>query len=275
MRQVLHSLTGLNARSLEAALDQGLLTPVFQPVVRLSTGQVVAVEALARLVDPEDGRLRTPAEFIEVAEESGLVRRIDRLMLELSAPVVVHARELLAGEPFSLGVNLSVASLTEDLPAAVADICRRAGLPANALVLELTETSLSLPGNGHGAILHALHDWGCNVTMDDFGTGFSSLSHLARFPVDGLKIDRSFTALIGTTGRGSDVAAALVGLGKALGAHVVAEGIETRTQLAALRAAGCPFGQGYLFARPLTAATLFEQLERGHHLMPLPRPRLA
>lgn len=275
MRRSLQTLPDPDAEWLEAALDQGLLTPLFQPVVRLDTGQIVAVEALARLRDPRTGQLHPPSTFIPVAEATGLVPRIDLTMLELSAPLAVRARAMVAGQPFSLGINLSAASLSPDLPGVVAAVCANAGLPANALILELTETSLSLPGRGHGAILQALHDWGCNVTMDDFGTGFSSFTHLARFPVDGIKIDRSFTALIGTGGRGGTVATALVCLGKALGAHVVAEGIETAAQLAALRAAGCPFGQGYLFARPMTEHALLDLLQRGNRVIPVPRPRSA
>jgi EAL domain-containing protein (putative c-di-GMP-specific phosphodiesterase class I) len=167
-------------------------------------------------------------------------------------------------------VNLSVAGLDDTLPAYVADIALHAGVPADAIVVEVTETVLSNRGEGHSAVLRALSELGCNVTMDDFGTGYSSLSHLKRFPVDGIKIDREFIWDLDGEARAARIAGAVVRLGQDLGVHVVAEGIETMSQLQALRALGCPFGQGYLFARPLSADDLTAFLGRGIDV-PLPR----
>lgn len=271
MSRVLRASSSWDARALRAALDARGLTALYQPVVDLRSGHVVAVEALARLRDPGTGHLRAPSEFIALAEQSGQVSRIDREMLVQAALMAVRVRAVMPGRPFSCAVNLSVASLALDLPAYVREVCARAGLPSNALILEVTETTLSEPGRRHGQVLQELHDFGCNVTMDDFGTGFSSLSHLVRFPVDGLKIDRVFVDLLGRDERGAGVAAALVALGASLGAHVVAEGIETPDQLRALRTAGCPFGQGYLFARPLTATALMDMLTKQTTLVPPPR----
>jgi EAL domain-containing protein (putative c-di-GMP-specific phosphodiesterase class I) len=257
---------------LDAALDAGLLTVAYQPVVSLATGEVVAAEALVRLHDPDTGQLRTPDSFIPLAEATGRIARIDRMVLELAAPLAVQWRAAMPGRPFSLGVNVSVAGLSDPtLPAFIETVCGNAGLPCNALVLEVTETVLSCTGAGHEAVLNDIHALGCNVTMDDFGTGYSSLSHLTRFPVDGIKIDRQFVWEIGCGGRGAMVATALVRLGRDLGMHVVAEGVETPRQLQVLRDAGCPFAQGYLFSRPLPPAELADFLRTNASDVPQPR----
>jgi EAL domain-containing protein (putative c-di-GMP-specific phosphodiesterase class I) len=259
------------ASDLDAALDAGLLTVAYQPVISLETGDVVAVEALARLRDPESGLLLAPDTFIPLAEQTGRIGRVDRMVLEQSAPLAVGWRTLQGNRPFSLGVNVSVAGLSEDgLVDFIADTCYAAGLPYDALIIEITETVLSSEDD-HERVLRAIDALGCNVTMDDFGTGYSSLSHLARFPISGIKIDRRFVADLGTRGLGGLVALALVRLGADLGLHVVAEGIETREQLAALRFAGCRFAQGSLISRPVPAAELTALLRSGRPAVPLPR----
>jgi EAL domain-containing protein (putative c-di-GMP-specific phosphodiesterase class I) len=265
----------LRVADLDAALDAGLLTTRYQPVIDLATGRVVAAEALARLRDPSGGRLRTPDAFIPLAEQSGRIGRIDRLVLAAAVRFAVRCRAVLPQQPFSVGVNLSAAGLHPELPAYVEQLCAGAGLPRNALVLELTETVLSDADAEHEQVLRQLHNLGCNVTMDDFGTGYSSLSHLVRFPVDGIKIDREFVWEIDSGGRGAVVARALVALGADLGVHVVAEGVETPAQLAELIDAGCPFAQGYLFSPPLPADELLDFLRRGPLALPgaLPQPR--
>jgi EAL domain-containing protein (putative c-di-GMP-specific phosphodiesterase class I) len=255
---------------LDAALDAGLLTVAFQPVLSLRTGAVVAAESLVRLRTP-DGGLIPPDQFIPLAEATGRVSRIDRMVLADAVPRAVAWRALLGPRPFSVGVNVSVAGLSEPgLADFVRTTCADAGLPCNALVIEVTETVLSELGTSDADVLRAVDDLGCNVTMDDFGTGYSSLDHLARFPVDGIKIDRRFVWQIGAAGRAGLVPAALVRLGADLGVHVVAEGIETPEQLAALQAADCPFGQGYLFSRPLPPDELTAYLSASGGV-PLPR----
>lgn len=257
------------------ALDAGLLTVVYQPVISLKTGAVVAAESLVRLRDPDGGPLHTPDAFLPLAEATGRIGRIDRMVLARAVPLAVEWRALMGSRPFSIGVNLSVAGLSEPgLVEHVRRTCDDAGLPFNALVVELTETVLSAPGNDHARVLRDVDDLGCNVTMDDFGTGYSSLEHLSRFPVDGIKVDRRFVWDIGRPGRSGLVPAALVRLGLDLGLHVVAEGVETHAQLTALREAGCPFAQGYLFSRPLPPEELtrFLRTWRG---VPLPREELT
>jgi EAL domain-containing protein (putative c-di-GMP-specific phosphodiesterase class I) len=257
---------------LDAALDAGLLTVAYQPVVSLLSGEVVAAEALARLRDPSSGQLHAPDMFIPLAEESRRIARIDRMVLSEAVPLAVQWRALIGPRPFSVGVNLSIGGLAESgLPEYVRTTCDRAGLPCDALVLEITETMLSAAGSGHEDVLLALGALGCNVTMDDFGTGYSSLSHLASFPIDGIKVDRRFIWAIGTAGRAGLVASALVRLGLDLGLNVVAEGVETPEQLAALQQAGCPSAQGYLFCKPLPAEELTAFLLDSRRGVPLPR----
>jgi EAL domain-containing protein (putative c-di-GMP-specific phosphodiesterase class I) len=272
VRAALLPVAPRTASDLDAALDAGLLTVAYQPVVSLATGEVVAAEALARLHDPATGQLLAPDAFVPLAERTGRIARIDRMVLAEAVPEAVRWRALLGARPFSIGVNLSVAGLSHPgLADHVRRICDRAGLPCDALVIEVTETALSVAGDGHDGVLRAVHDLGCNVTMDDFGTGYSSLSHLARFPIDGIKIDRRFVWDIGTSGRGGLVPGALVRLGRDLGLHVVAEGVETPQQLAALQDAGCPFAQGFLISRPLTAEALTAFLLASRRGVPLPR----
>ena len=259
------------AYELDALLDAGLLTVAYQPVVSVTTGEVVAAEALARMRDPETGLLIAPDEFIPLAERTGRVARIDRMVLQQSAPHAARWRVLLGSRPFSIGVNFSVAGLSDDgLVDTIAATCDAAGLPYDALVVEVTETVLSATGQ-HEEVLRAIDALGCNVTMDDFGTGYSSLSHLTRFPISGIKIDRRFVADLGTGGVGGLVALALVRLGKDLGLHVVAEGVETAEQLSSLEITGCPFAQGYLISRPVPADDLTAFLVASRHRVPLPR----
>jgi EAL domain-containing protein (putative c-di-GMP-specific phosphodiesterase class I) len=241
------------AYELDAALDAGLLTVAYQPVVSVRTGEVVAAEALARLQDPETGALLAPDAFIPLAEQTGRIGRIDRLVLKQAVTHAVRWRSLLGPRPFSIGVNVSVGGLSED-----------------GLVDHIAETVLSAEED-HETVLRAIDDLGCNVTMDDFGTGYSSLSHLTRFPISGIKIDRRFVADLGTRGLGGLVALALVRLGADLGLHVVAEGVETAEQLAALEFAGCPFAQGYLISRPIPAEELTAFLVSTRRGVPLPR----
>ena len=260
------------ASELDAALDAGLLTVAYQPVIDLHTGNVVAAESLARLHDPESGMLLPPAAFIPLAESTGLIRRIDMMVLEMALPQAAAWRALRPGAPFSIGINLSVPDLGPELPGLVASMAARHGVPTDAIVVELTETVLSSSGVGHGSVLAGLSALGCNVTMDDFGTGYSSLSHLRRFPVSGIKIDREFVWDLDGDVRLSRIARSLIRFGLDLGIHVVAEGVETAAQLQALRDVGCPFAQGYLFARPLPADELTTLLTQT---VSVPLPRVA
>lgn len=257
----------LSAAALTAALDAGGLTVVYQPVVDLRTGFVVAAEALARLRLPGSDVLLPPSAFLATAERHGLIGRLDTQVAEAAIHQAAQWRTATGERPFSIGINLSVADLDDaSLPLRLQSLCGDAGLPTDCLVVEVTETLLSVEGRGHEDVLRSLAALDVNVTMDDFGTGFSSLTHLKRFPVKGIKIDRSFTWDLDTD---PALTLALVRFGRDLGLHVVAEGVETESQLQALCQAGCPFVQGYLFSAPLPAAELGAMLDRR---FVLPRP---
>jgi EAL domain-containing protein (putative c-di-GMP-specific phosphodiesterase class I) len=202
------------------------------------------------------------------------------MVAETAVRQAVQWREIVGDRPFSIGINVSVADLDDAaLPFRIQALCADAGLPMDALVIEVTETLLSVEGRGHEDVLRSLASLGVNVTMDDFGTGFSSLSYLKRFPVKGIKIDRSFTWDLDTD---PALTLALVRFGRDLGMHVVAEGVETQSQLQALCQADCAFAQGYLFSPPVPAAELTAMLDRRFVLprpvpvpLPLPRPAAA
>ena len=237
----------------------------YQPVVDLRTGQVVALEALARFEDELTGAWLPPAAFLPELERTGEVVALDRLVAQRSVAHLARWRAAHPGRPLSVGVNLSVRDLDDpSLPVWVAALCEAYAVPPDALVLEVTETLPSEEGRGHERVLDALVALGCNVTLDDFGTGYSSLSYLQRFPVRGIKVDRSFTARLGTDGRGDRVVRGLVELALTLGVHVVAEGVETPAQLRALQELGCPFGQGYLFSPAVPAVDVPPLLDQAY-----------
>jgi EAL domain-containing protein (putative c-di-GMP-specific phosphodiesterase class I) len=247
----------LTATELERALDRGDLVAVYQPCYDLRTGALVAVEALARIRDPLSGELRGPASFIETAEASGLVGRLDRTMMEQAFDRLAAWRDEPGSEGLCVAINVSPADLDDPhLADRIAGAAERAGIPLDAVIVELTETLLSDAERGHDRVLAAISDLGCNVTLDDFGTGNASFAYLLRFRVDGIKIDRSFVQLLGSGGTTENVAESLVRFCLSLGVHVVAEGIEEPSQVEALRRLGCPFGQGFLMGRPATADDL-------------------
>ncbi len=237
------------AAALERALSLGQLRLAFQPIVDLSSGAVVAHEALLRW-DRPGGGASGPADFIPVAEESTLI-------LEIGAWTLMHAcRECVrASGPGEDGpgiwVNLSSRQLAQpDLPAVVAHALSSSGLPARRLRLELTEGVLqAAPKLGHRNLAD-LQTLGVGVALDDFGTGYSSLGRLRATPVDAVKIDRSFVAGLGNGG--TAIVAAIISLAAALGLEAVAEGVENEAQAALLRTLGCPLAQGYLFGAPAT-----------------------
>jgi EAL domain-containing protein (putative c-di-GMP-specific phosphodiesterase class I) len=225
-------------------------------VIDTRTGLVVAVEALARLRRPGGGTLLMPAQFLPLAERTGRVRQIDRLVAAAAIADVACWRRELPGTPMSVAVNVSVDHLDDrSLCSELVKQCDEQGLPADALIVEVTESLQSVTGRGHEHAVQRLRDAGFNVTLDDFGTGFSALSYLLRFPVAGIKIDRSFTAALDSV-RGQRLVLSVIDLGRSLGLHVVAEGVETPEQLHWLTEHGCAFAQGYLLSRPVPAAEL-------------------
>ena len=257
----LEAVRSVTRAELEQALTEHRVVPVYQPCFDLRTGAVVAVECLARIRDTETGYLLPPAAFVPAAETYGLVSRVDAAIAEQAITQVAAWRARYPGQGLCLAINVSVAALDNPrLPDDLMLVATAAGLPFDALVIEVTETILSRAGRGHEAVLARLSAAGCNVTLDDFGTGNSSFAYLQRFQVQGLKIDRSFVRALGTGDRPERTVERFVQFCLDLDVHVVAEGIENDSQLEILKRLGCPFGQGFLLSPPLTVEALEELL---------------
>jgi EAL domain-containing protein (putative c-di-GMP-specific phosphodiesterase class I) len=243
---------------LQHALDLDQLELHYQPVVRLDGGYIVGVEALLRWQHPQRG-LIPPDHFIPVAEETGLIVPVGRWVLETACRegVLLHER-FPREEPLTISVNLSVRQLqSETLVSDVRAALERSGLPPSSLVLEITESLMLVDADYALSQLYALKGLGIRLAMDDFGTGYSSLSYLSRFPVDILKMDRSFVG----SEENAALTSAIIALGTSLALDVVAEGIELPEQANSLQTLGCEIGQGFLFAKPMTPAALAEFLE--------------
>jgi diguanylate cyclase (GGDEF)-like protein/PAS domain S-box-containing protein len=238
---------------LRRAVDGGELRVHYQPIVELPGARPVGVEALVRWQHPERGLL-APGEFIGVAEESGLIWDVGLFVLRESTRQVAEWQRPL-GMPLRLSVNVSGRQIAKpSFPSQVSDIARAAELAPGTLALEITESVLLEEATAPMTVLGDLRDRGLRVVLDDFGTGYSSLSYLQRFPLDGLKIDRSFVANLGSgAGDGAAIVDAVARMAKSLGLEVVAEGIETDGQAALVASLGCSLGQGYLFAAPMPA----------------------
>ena len=244
---------------LRAALTRGEFRLLYQPIVALESGEVVGTEALARWQHPLRG-LVSPADFIPLAEETGLIIPLGRWVVNEACREAARVRAQ-AGRAVTMTVNVSARQLYD--PALVDDVraaLDETGIDPHELVLELTESVMIDRPELARERFAALKALGVRLAIDDFGTGYSALSYLQRFPIDVLKIDRSFVDGLRGGGAQAALARTIVALGEALSLRTVAEGIETPEQCAALRAVGCPFGQGYLFSRPLTAEALAEFL---------------
>jgi diguanylate cyclase (GGDEF)-like protein/PAS domain S-box-containing protein len=242
---------------LQHALTLDQLELHYQPVVRLAGRDILGVEALVRWNHPTRGTI-PPIQFIPVAEETGLIIPMGRWILETACREGVRLHELFARpEPLTMSVNLSVRQLqSETLVGDVRNALAVSGLPASALVLEITESLMLSDTDFAMQQLHELKALGIRLAMDDFGTGYSSLSYLSRFPVDILKMDRSFVG----SADNEALTSAIIALGSSLSLEVVAEGIELPEQANSLEELGCELGQGYLFAKPMSSAALVEFL---------------
>jgi diguanylate cyclase (GGDEF)-like protein/PAS domain S-box-containing protein len=252
---------------LRDAIERGELTLHYQPEIDLTTRRVVGVEALVRWESPRRG-LVSPGEFIPVAEATGLIMPLGELVLgKACSQTAEWRREGLVPDSFVTWVNLSGRQLSAG---GVSGVVRRAldqaGLPASFLGLEVTETAIvpeGPAGDRARAELQELHEQGVRIAIDDFGTGFSSLGQLRRFPIDVIKVDRSFVQGIEHDARDAAITANLVTLAHALGLVAIAEGIESNGQLASVRELGCDLAQGFLFARPVPAAEVGKVLSDG------------
>jgi diguanylate cyclase (GGDEF)-like protein/PAS domain S-box-containing protein len=242
---------------LRRAIESHELRPHYQPIVDLTTGETVSLEALARWQHPDRGVL-SAAEFIPLAEETGLVSEISRLVLETACADLRAWRD--AGEvtaTLSMSVNLGARQLSGDaLIAQVAAALDTYDLEPSCLILEITESAMMVDTAAAMETLSRLRALGVKIALDDFGTGYSSLSYLQRFPVDILKIDKSFVDGLDSTPELSALPQAIIALAKTLGLTSIAEGIEREAQRAHLCELGCHLGQGYLFAAPVPAEAI-------------------
>lgn len=240
---------------LRSASTNGELVLEYQPVINLVTGSIEGVEALVRWLHPTQGTLQ-PASFIEIAEETGAISGVGNFVIREACSQL--GRWIADGDvssTFTVSVNVSARQFeASDLIEVVRQALSLSGLVPSQLVLEITEGTLMEPASIDA--LRELHDLGVQVAIDDFGTGYSSLYYLKRFPVDIVKIDRSFVDGLGHDPDDEAIVSAVLGLGHALGLLVVAEGVENETQMQALSALGCDSAQGFLISRPLPASAI-------------------
>jgi diguanylate cyclase (GGDEF)-like protein len=246
---------------LHHAIGRGELVLHYQPIVDLRQGHAIGAEALLRWNHPTRGLL-LPGEFLHLAEETGLILRIGEWVLETACRQAVawqaaRREHGTAVAGFFVSVNLSPRQLTNpSLASDVERVLRAERLDPALLSFEITEQSLLYDSASAVRALEAVHDLGVRVSVDDFGTGFSSLAHLKRIPIETLKIDRSFIDGVSTDASDLRVVEAVIGLAHALGLRTLAEGVQTDDQLRVLRELGCDFAQGYLLGRPAPSETL-------------------
>jgi diguanylate cyclase (GGDEF)-like protein len=249
--------------SLRRALEREEFEVHYQPIVNARTGAAVAAEALVRWRHPDLGLL-LPSEFIALAEENGLIVPLGEWVMRTAcAQNLEWQRQGLT--PIRVVVNLSSRQLTRSVTDSVARILRETGLEARYLGLELTETVLMNHRKEGTDILHALRAMGLHLSVDDFGSGYSSFSYLKHFPLDNLKIDRAFIREIVTDPDDAAISTAIIALGHALGLTVTAEGVETEHHVMLLREQGCDEMQGYFFSRPVRAEILAALLAEKQH----------
>jgi diguanylate cyclase (GGDEF)-like protein/PAS domain S-box-containing protein len=237
---------------LRRAIERNEFIVVYQPIMSLETGLLRGFEALVRWHHPERG-LIAPMDFIPIAEETGMIVQIGEWVLRQACHQMHEWQVIFPSEPASfMCVNLSVKQFSQpDLIERVAAILKETGLAPSSLKLEITESAVMENVETATKMLEKLQALGVQLAMDDFGTGYSSLSNLHRFPINTLKIDRSFITRMAENNENAEIVRTISGLAQNLGMDVVAEGVETRDQLELLKSLGCQFGQGYFFSKPL------------------------
>ncbi|HZV59650.1 MAG TPA: GGDEF domain-containing phosphodiesterase, partial [Candidatus Eremiobacteraceae bacterium] len=239
---------------LRHALERGEFRNFYQPIVNLASGEIAGFEALLRWQHPTRGLLG-PIEFIGVVEETGLIREVGWWNLSEACRQISEWR---AASPSNrdliISVNLSAKQfLQPNLVSDIANLLREISLSPEALKLEITESTVMKDPSGAVEMLQEIKSLGVRLAIDDFGTGYSSLSYLHRFPLDTLKIDRSFISSMDDDGDGMEIARTILPMAKNLRLDVVAEGVETIEQFELLKKFNCAYGQGYYFSRPLSA----------------------
>jgi diguanylate cyclase (GGDEF)-like protein/PAS domain S-box-containing protein len=251
---------------LRVALARSELAVHYQSIVELQTGEVAAIEALVRWQHPRRG-LVSPADFIPVAEQTGLIVTLGAYVRATALDDLVELRHLPGATELGVSVNVSPRELVQpDFAATVAGELVARGLPASALRLEITEGAM-VEGEGAVRAVRSLRELGVRISIDDFGTGYSSLGYFRDLEIDGLKIDRAFVDGLGREREETAIVTAAIAFGHALDVDVTGEGIETVEQREALVALGCRYGQGFLFARPVPKAELADEIgKRRRHI---------
>lgn len=244
---------------LRTALAQGELTLAYQPLIHLQTGEITGFEALARWEDPDLGCV-PPAEFIAVAEESGLITPLGR-WAAYEAAQALSRWDAKFGQPLPVGVNVNLSPIQmarDDVASMFEESLRYSGIAGDRLTVELTESAIIADPDKARKLLVALKDLRMPIAMDDFGTGYSNLASLHSLPIDILKIDRSFVSNMLEDKDQGAIVRTILSLAESLNLHVTAEGIETQELAHALQVMGCGHGQGYYFARPMPEVEAFD-----------------
>ena len=228
------------------ALQKSEFVPYFQPIVTIRSGQLAGFEVLARWMRPGFG-LVPPNDFIPLAEKNGWIDALTQQILHKA-----FAAASCIPDPLTLAINISPVQLhNAGLPVLIRETAAASGFPLHRLVIEITESAFIDNLGGAVRIVDELKSMGCDIALDDFGTGYSSLYHLQSFPLDKLKVDRSFVSSMTEKRESRKIVAAVVGLGQSLGLKTVAEGIETREQAEMMLWLGCDLGQGWFYGRPV------------------------
>lgn len=245
-------------RMLRQALHDNRIVVEYQPIIDLGTGQPVGAEALVRVRVTDTNTLVLPEAFLTIADDAGLLRTMDDLVLATAVDQAADWHARFDGTGFGeVAVNVTARHLADSrFPGAVVELLGRAGVPQHKLQVELTERTLIEASNSAVSALRSLRQAGIQVGLDDFGTGYSSLAYLRQFPLDFVKIDRSFIHDLDVSPTERSIVGAIIGLAHALDLAVVAEGVETETQCHILEDLECDRAQGFLFARPTDPETL-------------------
>jgi EAL domain-containing protein (putative c-di-GMP-specific phosphodiesterase class I) len=251
---------------LHSALDKREFELLYQPKINLKTGALVGGEALLRWLHPERG-LVEPAQFVPIAEDCGLITPVGHWVVH-EACRQAQAWQDAGFPPVPVAVNTSAVEFrSKGFLNNIVNVLKETCLDPQYLEIELTERALMAHAATTTSVLHALKSLGVQLVIDDFGTGWSSLSYLRRFPIDALKIDKSFVQEITSSSTAAPIVSAAISLGKSLNLRVIAEGVETRDQFAFLQAEGCDEGQGYYFGRPLFAQEFARYWKQGLPVM--------
>jgi diguanylate cyclase (GGDEF)-like protein len=252
----------LRERDVRLGVSRGEFIPFFQPIVDAATGELRSFEALLRWQNPEEGIL-PPLTFLDVLEETGLIEVVGRRVIRESCEQAARWFEM-TGALVPVSVNIAPIQLeAPDFCDHIAQSLAAYSLPSKGLILELTESALVADKKRTHATLKRLHDLGVRVRIDDFGTGYSALAYLHELPVSGIKLDRSWFPRIDSSAEQREILRAIVALAHRMEMDVVAEGIETMSQLQRARELGCDFAQGFGFSRPLDAESATRYLTRG------------